>query len=377
MRIAFLLPADTRSGGTYVVCEHAKELSRLGHEVVLVFRSPCSGDGPTASQSYRLKTMGWAEALTFQFDIGVATWWETVFHLFQLHCTKYAYFVQSDERRFYTDGQSLPRMLAALTYQMNIPMITEARWIQQQFREEFGASLALAPNAISSDVFRSVRPLEEKRNGVLRVLIEGPGRVAFKRVGLSFDVTNAIDGIEVWYVSSDGHTEPNWRADKVLPPQPRSEMSKIYSSCDVLLKLSTVEGFPLPPLEMMACGGTAVVSQVTGIEEYVVDGSNALVVPLDDKDAAVKAVKRFRDDRELLAKLKTGAVQTVKAMSWSDSSKQFEQFLKSVTESSAKADFSFERLLAAYARAVWTVHIALPTVIKRSEIENSFQSALG
>jgi hypothetical protein len=107
-------------------------------------------------------------------------------------------------------------------------------------------------------------------------------------------------------------------------------MRELYSSCDVLLKLSTVEGFFGPPLEMMACGGTAVVSKVTGHDEYIVDGVNALVVNLDDSSAAALALTRLRDDRALLTRLKAAGVETARSRQWSDSVLQFERFLETI-----------------------------------------------
>ena len=47
-------------------------------------------------------------------------------------------------------------------------------------------------------------------------------------------------------------------------------MYEIYNQCDVLLKMSKVEGVFGPPLEMMACGGTCVVGNVSGYDEYCV-----------------------------------------------------------------------------------------------------------
>jgi len=82
-----------------------------------------------------------------------------------------------------------------------------------------------------------------------------------------------------------------------------TEMKKIYSSCDILLKLSRVEGFFGPPMEMMACGGAVVVGRVTGYDEYITDGFNALVVDPLDVQAASDAVKRLIEDKALYSKL--------------------------------------------------------------------------
>jgi hypothetical protein len=44
-------------------------------------------------------------------------------------------------------------------------------------------------------------------------------------------------------------------------------------------------------MEMMACDGTAVVGNCTGHDEYIIDGVNALVVPLGNIAAAQAALK--------------------------------------------------------------------------------------
>ena len=62
-------------------------------------------------------------------------------------------------------------------------------------------------------------------------------------------------------------------------------------SCDVLIKMSRVEGFFMPPLEMMACGGTVLTGKVTGYNEYVVDGYNGLVVEQGDVESAKKKLR--------------------------------------------------------------------------------------
>ena len=103
-----------------------------------------------------------------------------------------------------------------------------------------------------------------------------------------------------------GRPEPSWHCDRFLgkvPHRPRN-MKHIYSSCDVFLKMSEVEAFFLPPMEMMACGqGACVLGEVTGIEEYVEDGVNALVVKQGDVAGARRAVQRLMDDEPLRRRL--------------------------------------------------------------------------
>jgi hypothetical protein len=62
-----------------------------------------------------------------------------------------------------------------------------------------------------------------------------------------------------------------------------------------------------PPLEMFHCGGTAIVYDVTGHDEYIRHGVNSLVVERDNELQVVDWLKKLKNDIGLLDKLKAGA----------------------------------------------------------------------
>jgi hypothetical protein len=107
-------------------------------------------------------------------------------------------------------------------------------------------------------------------------------------------------------------------------------MNEIYSSCDILLKLSRVEGFFGPPLEMMACGGVCVVGAVTGHEEYIADGENALVVDPTDIKGARGAVQRLIADRNLREKLRKNGLRTAAQWPWEPSIDRLETYFSEI-----------------------------------------------
>ncbi|MER2419141.1 glycosyltransferase, partial [Klebsiella pneumoniae] len=108
---------------------------------------------------------------------------------------------------------------------------------------------------------------------------------------------------------------------RVFSRVPMKVTPDIYRSCDILVKLSTVEGMFGPPLEIFHCGGTAIVFDVTGHDEYIVDGQNACVVHRGDMDGVVTTLRRLLNDRTELARLQAGALKTAEAwVSWDASS---------------------------------------------------------
>ncbi|HEY9766865.1 MAG TPA: glycosyltransferase family 4 protein, partial [Chroococcales cyanobacterium] len=190
----------------------------------------------------------------------------------------------------------------------------EARWIQSWLKEEFGHDASYTPNGLDPAIIGMTVPLEPK-NARVRVLLEGPICIPFKGMKDAFAAVRDLD-CEIWCVSSAGKPEEGWRCDRFFEAVPMVEMKRIYSSCDVLLKMSRVEGFFGPPLEMMACGGTAVVSKVTGYDEYIVDGVNALVVEQGDVEGARTAVKKLIEDPKLRLRLSEEGAKTAACWRW-------------------------------------------------------------
>lgn len=293
-----------------VICQHANRLQSRGHVVVLLSTVDVTPMDWFPSQSVPIQHIrDWSEEL----DIVVATGWSTAFWLYEVSAKVLCYFVQSDETRFHPED-SRWQHITALTYFLQVNYVTEARWIRTWLKENFGHDAALVPNGLDPAIFHPCEPLAPKGSKP-RVLLEGAIGLPYKGMAEAFEVVSPLD-VEVWCVSSYGAPEPGWKCDRFFEHVPMRDMRKIYSSCDVLLKLSRVEGFFGPPMEMMACGGVSVVGKVTGYDEYIIDEENALVVEPYDIDAARLAVNRLINDQSLRQKLSAAGRATVDAWQW-------------------------------------------------------------
>src|SRR2546422_3696002 len=149
MRVAFLVNDLQLSGGVGVVMHHARELSVLeGWEVALVLvREQEDASWHGYEHLPHLYVRSREQALRERFDVAVATWWETTFTLFEIAADRHAYFVQSLEDRFYHPDQA-EHLGAALTLDLPVAFITEARWIADTLaRLRPDAPCYLVPNA--------------------------------------------------------------------------------------------------------------------------------------------------------------------------------------------------------------------------------------
>jgi hypothetical protein len=100
-------------------------------------------------------------------------------------------------------------------------------------------------------------------------------------------------------------------------------MPALYSSCDVLVKLSNAEGMFGPPLEGFHMGATCVTTEVTGHDEYIEHGRNALLVDWDDRTGTTRQLELLARDRRLLHELRCNALATAGGWPGWDQATQF------------------------------------------------------
>jgi len=118
-----------------------------------------------------------------------------------------------------------------------------------------------------------------------------------------------------------------WKRDYILD---RAEMRQFLSAADVYVFPSRREGFPVAPLEAMACGLPVVASSAPGIVDIFDDGeiSGGIVVPVGEAIALATNLGRLIDDdtaaREMGARARSRVEQ---AFSLKNVGDQLERFL--------------------------------------------------
>jgi O-antigen biosynthesis protein len=319
VKIAFLVNDLNLAGGTGVILEHARQLARRhGHDVRLVSAWESESRRWEYESLSELTLQTIVEARQEEVDVAIATWWETTFTLFSVPAKRYAYFVQSLEDRFYTRHEP-ERFAATMTLDLPVAFITEARWIADtlgDLRPE--APCYLVRNGLDKSVFPVAERVAPRMSGPLRILIEGHPSVWFKHVHTAIEVTHAMrEPHHVTVVAGDRAGLGEVDVDAVVGPLTHREMSDLYAQTDVLLKLSSVEGMYGPPLEAFHRGATCVTTEVTGHEEYIRHGWNALVTDWDDVRGTARQLDLLAHDRHLLHFLRHNALETARAWpSW-------------------------------------------------------------
>lgn len=341
MKCIFTLGSPAIGGGTNVIFEHATRMAKEGEEVYIVTdRKVEPEEYAWHTSAHLLNWVTYDDIIDVEFDMAIATWWRTVYETYRIKAKHYVYFVQSIESKFYPENEQGLKMLAEMTYLLGMKVITEATWIKE-YLEKYDIDAYLVHNGIRKDIFTTKGETFEKCKG-LRVLVEGPVDVEFKNVPKTIKLVNESKADEVWLLtSSDIKEYPN--VDKVFSRVPPKDCAKIYRSCDVIVKLSYIEGMFGPPLEMFHCGGTSIVYDVTGHDEYIVHEKNGLVVKTDDDDKVIEYINKLKDEK-YLKKLKKEAIETAKNwVSWEESSLNFYKTIKELNKKESVSQKALEQ----------------------------------
>jgi alpha-1,3-rhamnosyl/mannosyltransferase len=110
------------------------------------------------------------------------------------------------------------------------------------------------------------------------------------------------------------HREARHRGVIHLGYVPEEHLAAIYNGARALVYPSLYEGFGLPPIEMMACGGAVLASTAEALVETV--GSRAHLVPPEDRDRWRAALAGIVQDDDWWRSLRQGVQAVARPFTW-------------------------------------------------------------
>jgi glycosyltransferase involved in cell wall biosynthesis len=334
MRIAFPMLGLGRSGGVKVVLRLAEASAHRGHDVSLLvprhYKTPPSGTTaeivrvppfPVPHVQFLVPTIMAAISFPYAkalrgFDVIVANAGPTCLatRLVDGARVKRYYLVQHDETILFS-RLALEHWVTRLSYTAfeEGRIFVVSRWLQNMIRERSGCGSVVIPPGIDHEVFYPRRSVPHSGKQVL-ILSRGDG---WRGLGVFLDAMELVQReVKDVKIVAAGHSgkplKTSCPVEYIHPSD--DELAELYSSSDVFVLPSFLEGMPVPPLEAMACGGAVVLTDCLGTRDYAVNGENCLVVPTKDIGSLAEAILSVVADDSLAKKLRMNGPAT--ASSW-------------------------------------------------------------
>lgn len=361
MKITFLLPPLSLTGGIKVVAIHAAYLLKAGH-TVNVFAPERATEGFRARLRRFLKTRQWSrgghgesylDRLNVPHvlvpgsrmlrdedlpdaDVIIGTWWQTVDNLQKLSRRKGVpvHFVQGHEI-FYPDTMDQVKEV----YARNNSKIAVSRWLQAILASDYGCAHShLVENAVDEVYLQAGMPRQRPRRRTVGLLFSRASHV--KGMDLAIEAIRQLKvarpDLRVVGFAADsvhGHLEIPSYIEIDLDPKPE-RIVEIYQSCDVWISFSRNEGFNLTVVEAMACGTPVVASDVGWPATGIIQGENGYCQPAEDLPVALKRIEQILSmDDDSWRQISHNARHTVVDQTWLRSSQLFEAALREICQS--------------------------------------------
>jgi len=301
LHIVYVMTHVGICGGTKIILEHVNHLTRFKQRATIVSHF----DKPTwfpmhKDVSYIQVPFEQELALGIPAcDVIVATYWREIYECIAREIAPVVYFEQGDYHLF--AWQEVPQREKDYIYkQFHLaPFIyTVSKGASEQIKENFGRNSIIINNAIDNKIFYhdSMDNIEEKHEFTLMMI--GSENNEFKRIA---DIQEAVSilsksgyKLKTLWVTPD---EPIHTMGSVYVNPEQSQIGSLLRTADLFVSASLYESFSLPCLEAMASGCAVITTKNKGVEEYAEDGTNCIMVAMNDpRDLAEKIIRVIESD---------------------------------------------------------------------------------
>ncbi|MCL1468532.1 glycosyltransferase family 4 protein [Argonema galeatum] len=115
----------------------------------------------------------------------------------------------------------------------------------------------------------------------------------------------------------EGYLEKYGDGVRYVPSVPHTSLNEYYSSANVLVLPSLVEGLPLVVLEAMACGIPIITTLNAGVSDIITNGVEGFIVPVRDVEAVKEKLEWCYSHTIELAEMGQSARKQAEQLTWS------------------------------------------------------------
>lgn len=350
MKIAIALPCSGRYpiGGFRIVYEHANRLAASGHDVtiyhatniafrklsykrklfylLLFVRNKLGGmykPSTWFNLDPRVKTvcsMSIKIQQSREFDVAIATAWQTAAPIAQSHAKRKYYFIQHFED-WDVDAGSV-----VTSWKLPLSKIAISRWLQRLI-ESHGEACQLVPNAVDTGFFRATFEDREPRSVLIQLHPkEWKGSAdALKAIKILRQRGEIVE-LLLFGIPNDSDFTIDGPYRYVRNPS-QDTLRALYRKAAVFVAASWTEGWGLTPHEAGACGAAIAATDIDGHREFLEHDVSALLSPPRDPLALADNISRLLSDDDLRRRIALAGIEATHRFDWTQAASRFESAL--------------------------------------------------
>jgi glycosyltransferase involved in cell wall biosynthesis len=279
INVIFVLQDTGVGGGHRVVFMFANELARNGFRVsFFTLASPPSWF--ELDQSIEFRTFPDYNELAISLAplnaIKVATWWETAAPVWEASVKNGipVWLSQDIESSYYKDFPQKINVLSS--YKPEFIYVVNYKWIQGVYQTKFFYHSHYVGLGVDHNIFYPDPEVRRDRKSILFCARSEP----LKGFSLTRECIPALlsAGYKVMAFGSEPDLVSEWPEIEFHFKPTDKDLRELYSRAEIFLQTSVHEGFSLPPLEAMACGAIAVMTDATGNMDFARHMQNCMII---------------------------------------------------------------------------------------------------
>nr|CBX27457.1 hypothetical protein N47_H22790 [uncultured Desulfobacterium sp.] len=331
LRILFLLPINTITGGANIIFREAQALQAMGVEVTIANLRKNRESfqlyyGGSNIPIIYLSSLREVNELGNRYDAIIATTNFSVSSLKEIINKRpvLGYYVQDFEPYFYKKGTPEYKIaLQSYTLIDRIVLFTKTPWNRNKIMEEIGRDSFIVGTSFDVDLFMPrprlksdakiqpikicamVRPYSKHRGPQLTLEVLRNISRRFTNKTVKFIIFGVKDSDTKFKELPQDFIFEN---KGILNPK---EMAFLLNDCDIFTDFSEYQAMGLTAMEAMACGNAAIVPKTGGAQTFAKDLQNALVINTCSHKECEQAIERLLIDHRLRRRLQKNAIESI------------------------------------------------------------------
>jgi len=279
INVIFVLQDTGVGGGHRVVFMFANELARSGFRVSF-FSLASAPSWFELDPSIEFRMFPDYNELTISLAplnaIKVATWWETAAPVWEASIKNGipVWLSQDIESSYYKEFAQKINVLSS--YKPEFVYVVNYKWIQAVYQTKFYYHSHYVGLGVDHHNFFPDPEVRRERKSILFCARSEP----LKGFSLTRECIPALlaAGYKVMAFGSEPGMVEEWSEIEFHFKPSDTDLRKLYSRAEIFLQTSVHEGFSLPPLEAMACGAIAVMTDATGNMDFARHMQNCMII---------------------------------------------------------------------------------------------------